>query len=160
MRTRMLSSLALCAVVAGCTAASGAEIQPQASVTRFRVTLADQSASVMPPDQLLSADEILFRRSSSSAALRAAADADALQNAPGFVPSAGASASSAGERGLVHTYADARDCNASLLNIFGARLSCGDAGFTVPVLLNGDCPISACIIATDQVGPFGKWLDF
>jgi hypothetical protein len=159
-------SLCTCALaLAACERASAVTDPLDASVSPFRIALSDQSASVMPLNERQDPQSVLFRRIASSSSLRAAREQAAVASDPpllGLPPGSGSSASSDGIRSeIIHTSADARSCNASLLNIFGARLSCGNAGFTIPILYNGDCPISACILQIDHTdGPVNKWLDF
>jgi hypothetical protein len=50
----------------------------------------------------------------------------------------------------------------SLLGIFGGAVTCGNDGIPTPGLINGDCPITACILrfGGNQTPVFGGPLDF
>lgn len=49
----------------------------------------------------------------------------------------------------------------SLVSIFGGSVTCGNAGIVVPVLIDGDCPVSACILKYGGDGStFGGPLNF
>lgn len=52
------------------------------------------------------------------------------------------------------------DRSRSLLSIFDfGEMTTGREGWTFPVLLNGDCPITAAMIKVDKSGGFGGPLD-
>jgi hypothetical protein len=49
----------------------------------------------------------------------------------------------------------------SFLKIFDGALTCGDKGYVFPLLYNGDCPVSACILQYGEIkNGFGGPLNF